>query len=73
MVGIDAQNKNILDKQFICPICSLILSDPVQLITCGHRICQSCFQCAQCQKETPQNQVTNYFHNSSKFLILFFR
>jgi hypothetical protein len=43
MVGTDAQNKNILDKKFICPGCSLILRDPVQLNTCGHRLCQSCF------------------------------
>jgi hypothetical protein len=44
MVGIDAQNKNILDKKFICLVCSLILRDPVQFNTCGHRLCQSCFQ-----------------------------
>ncbi len=44
MVGTDAQNKNILDRKFICPVCSLILRDPVQFNTCGHRLCQSCFQ-----------------------------
>ncbi len=42
MVGFDAQNKGILDRKFICPVCSLILQDPVQLDTCGHRLCQSC-------------------------------
>jgi TNF receptor-associated factor 4 len=43
MPGIDARNKQILDPKFICPICTLILRDPVQLSTCGHRQCQSCF------------------------------
>jgi hypothetical protein len=43
MVGFDARNKDILDLKFICPFCSLILQDPVQLSSCGHRQCQSCF------------------------------
>jgi len=47
MGGTDAKNKNILDKKFICPLCSLILHDPIQL-NCGHRVCQSCIP--------PQNQ-----------------
>jgi hypothetical protein len=42
MVGIDAKNKTILDPKYICPKCSLILQDPVQLNACGHRLCQSC-------------------------------
>jgi hypothetical protein len=42
MVGFDAKNKYILDPKFICPKCSLILRDPVQLSACGHRQCQSC-------------------------------
>ncbi len=43
MVGIDAKNKTILDTKYICPKCALVLQDPVQLSTCGHRQCQSCF------------------------------
>ncbi|CAF4263032.1 unnamed protein product, partial [Rotaria sordida] len=43
MVGIDAKNKHILDSKYICPVCTLILRDPVQLSKCGHRQCQSCF------------------------------
>ena len=42
MVGFNASNKNILDRKYICPVCSLILRDPLQLNTCGHRLCQSC-------------------------------
>ncbi|CAF3903083.1 unnamed protein product, partial [Rotaria sordida] len=62
---MDAQNKNILDPKFICSICSFILCDPVQLNTCGHRLCQSCFatlnqtiiKCPQCDIETPRDQI----------------
>jgi hypothetical protein len=43
MVGIDARNKNTLDPKYTCHKCLLILQDPVQLSTCGHRQCQSCF------------------------------
>ncbi|CAF4234383.1 unnamed protein product, partial [Adineta steineri] len=65
MVGIDAQNKNILDKKFICSDCSLILRDPVQLTACGHRLCHSCslnqnqafVTCSQCQIQTPSDQI----------------
>ncbi|CAF3886979.1 unnamed protein product [Rotaria sp. Silwood1] len=60
MVGIDARNKHILDTKYICPACSLILRDPVQLTQCGHRQCQTCLnveqettiKCQQCQSET---------------------
>ncbi|CAF3744782.1 unnamed protein product [Rotaria sordida] len=65
MVGIDARNKNILDTKYTCPKCLLILRDPVQLSTCGHRLCQSCIDTQQgapikypqCQTETPNGQV----------------
>ncbi|CAF1587200.1 unnamed protein product [Rotaria sp. Silwood1] len=60
MVGNDARNKHILDRTFICSVCSFILHDPLQLTECGHRLCQSCFnveqettiKCRQCQLET---------------------
>ncbi|CAF3970841.1 unnamed protein product, partial [Rotaria sordida] len=42
MFGFDAKNKLILDTKFICPACTLILRDPIQLTYCGHRQCQSC-------------------------------
>ncbi|CAF3315457.1 unnamed protein product [Rotaria sp. Silwood2] len=65
MVGIDAKNKHILDIKYICPICTLILRDPVQLSKCGHRQCQSCFdvqheitiKCRQCQSETSRTEI----------------
>ncbi|CAF1460006.1 unnamed protein product [Adineta steineri] len=65
MVGIDAQNKNILDRKFICSDCSLILRDPVQLTACGHRLCHSCslnqnqtlMACSQCHMQTPSDQI----------------
>ncbi|CAF1316866.1 unnamed protein product [Rotaria sordida] len=65
MVGIDAKNKHILDTKYICPVCTLILRDPVQLSECGHRQCQSCFdaqyeitiKCRQCQSETSRTEI----------------
>lgn len=42
MVGINAKNKIILHKKFICSICSLIIRDPVQSTLCGHRLCKTC-------------------------------
>ncbi|CAF4994329.1 unnamed protein product, partial [Rotaria sp. Silwood1] len=56
---------HILDTKYICPSCSLILKDPVQLTECGHRLCQTCFstqpettiQCRQCQSETLRIEV----------------
>ncbi|CAF3512684.1 unnamed protein product [Rotaria socialis] len=65
MVGIDAKNKHTLDSTYICSVCSLILLEPVQLINCGHRQCQSCLDtqhetsitCRQCQLKTSRNEV----------------
>ncbi|CAF4668050.1 unnamed protein product, partial [Rotaria sp. Silwood2] len=65
MVGIDARNKRILDTKYICPVCSLILQDPVQLTECGHRQCQTCLnteqgttiKCPQCLAETLRSDV----------------
>ncbi len=42
MVGFNIQNKESLNDVYICPHCSLLLRNPLQLIDCGHRLCQSC-------------------------------
>ncbi|CAF4853117.1 unnamed protein product [Rotaria sp. Silwood1] len=73
---MDAQNRNTLNPKFICSICSFILCDPVQLNTCGHRFCQSCFatlnqtviKCPQCHTETSRDQIlrcelTNHYQS----------
>ncbi|CAF4319557.1 unnamed protein product, partial [Rotaria sordida] len=60
MVGVNARNKHIFDTKYICPVCLLILRDPVQLKKCGHRQCETCLnakqeitiKCSQCQSET---------------------
>ncbi|CAF3375195.1 unnamed protein product [Rotaria sp. Silwood1] len=65
MVGFDAKNLHILDTKFICPVCFLILRDPVQLTECGHRYCQTCLnvaqektsKCPQCQAETLSTSI----------------
>ncbi|CAF1346170.1 unnamed protein product [Rotaria sordida] len=62
---MDAQNKNIFYPKFICFVCLFILHDPVQFNTCGHRLCQSCFdtlkdnviKCPQCGIETQRDQI----------------
>ncbi len=42
MVGYNIQNKESINSENICSHCLLLIRDPVQLIDCGHRICQSC-------------------------------
>jgi len=42
MVGFNLQNKDSLKSEYICQHCLLLLRDPVQLIDCGHRMCESC-------------------------------
>ncbi|CAF2372016.1 unnamed protein product [Rotaria sp. Silwood2] len=78
MVGFDAKNLHILDTKCICPVCLLILRDPVQLTECGHRQCQTCvnveqettIKCRQCQVETlPTHvRVDRGFKNDMKSL-----
>ncbi|CAF2967094.1 unnamed protein product [Rotaria sp. Silwood2] len=65
MVGIDARNKSILDTKYICPTCSLILQNPIQLPDCGHRFCETCLnteqkmtiKCPQCQAEILRSDI----------------
>ncbi|CAF1441839.1 unnamed protein product, partial [Rotaria sp. Silwood1] len=80
MVGIDAKNKHILDQRYICPVCSLILRDPVQLTECGHRQCQTCLsteqettiKCQQCQSETLRSDMLldRVFKNDMKSILI---
>ncbi|CAF3498906.1 unnamed protein product [Rotaria sp. Silwood1] len=65
MVGHRIQNKESLNPDYMCPCCSLLLRDPVQLIDCGHRMCQSCaneqqgdiITCCECHKKTNRNKL----------------
>ncbi|CAF2522346.1 unnamed protein product [Rotaria sp. Silwood2] len=65
MVGYRVQNKESFNPDYSCPCCSLILRDPVQLIDCGHRICQSCaneqegdiITCSECHEKTNRNKL----------------
>ncbi|CAF3926621.1 unnamed protein product [Rotaria sordida] len=67
MVGFDAKNKRSLEEKYTCPICLLIIRDPVQLIDCGHRFCQTCTnteqdtttKCDQCQLEISRENVSH--------------
>ncbi|CAF0993561.1 unnamed protein product [Adineta steineri] len=42
MVGFKTSNRDKFSSNYICPTCSLLLRNPIQLIECGHRQCQSC-------------------------------
>ena len=42
MVGFSSANIKSFNREYICTHCLLLLRDPVQLIDCGHRFCQSC-------------------------------
>ena len=33
-----------LDKSLECPVCFSALRDPVQVVPCGHRVCESCLE-----------------------------
>jgi len=44
MVGFHIENQESLSPEYICPDCLLLLRDPVQLIDCGHHMCQSCVE-----------------------------
>ncbi|CAF0859739.1 unnamed protein product [Adineta ricciae] len=65
MPGLQARNINTLHTKHICPVCSLILRHPLQINTCGHRLCQSCFRhnnqatftCPQCQTPAAPHQI----------------
>ncbi|CAF2107360.1 unnamed protein product [Rotaria magnacalcarata] len=80
MVGIDGRNKNVLDSKYICPVCALILRDPVQFIACGHRQCQTCLPnkhqrettCPQCQTKMLRTEVflDRGFQNEMKTLLI---
>ncbi|CAM4752082.1 unnamed protein product [Rotaria magnacalcarata] len=80
MVGIDARNQNILDQKYICPVCALIIRDPVQFIGCGHRQCQTCLgnedqreiTCPQCQTKMLRTEVhlDRGFQNEMKTLLI---
>ena len=45
-----------LHSRYECPICCLVLREPLQL-QCGHRFCQTCFE-----KLPKRYRVACYFH-----------
>ncbi|CAF3482644.1 unnamed protein product [Rotaria sp. Silwood1] len=65
MVGYNTQNLDVIQSSYICNSCSLLLREPVQLIDCGHRMCQSCVSeqsgnkitCADCGEQTTQEKL----------------
>ena len=42
--GFEVDGIEELDVKFKCIFCLLIIQDPIQLITCGHRSCRGCLE-----------------------------
>ncbi|CAF1336428.1 unnamed protein product, partial [Rotaria sordida] len=77
MGGFNAQNKDSINRLYICRVCNLIFREPCQL-SCGHRQCTTCIEntegdiikCAECHDETPKNEIMpdRGFRNDMKSL-----
>ncbi|UJR20385.1 hypothetical protein I4U23_023516 [Adineta vaga] len=65
MVGYRIENLDSISPSNKCLHCSFLLRDPVQLIECAHRICQSCANtqsgefiiCPGCKQKTSRNKL----------------
>ncbi|CAF1292199.1 unnamed protein product [Rotaria sordida] len=65
MVGYNSKNLDDIQSLYKCNCCSLIFREPVQLIDCGHRMCQSCaseqsgntITCAECGEQTMREKL----------------
>ena len=44
MPGYEVKPTKEVDKAFECPVCLVILREPVQVTPCGHRVCKSCLE-----------------------------
>ena len=42
--GLDLKFLSTYADEFECPVCQLTLRDPVQIVGCGHRLCNSCLK-----------------------------
>ena len=42
--GYDFEFKSKVPEDWECPVCRLILEDPVQIVGCGHRLCKICME-----------------------------
>ncbi|UJR08383.1 hypothetical protein I4U23_012654 [Adineta vaga] len=78
MVGTRVQNIDSFQSIYICPKCSLLLRDPIQLTDCGHRLCQSCadeqsddiITCVECHQRISRKELKRDrgFQNDMKTL-----
>ena len=42
--GIDANFISEVADNLKCVVCHLVMRQPVQIMTCGHRFCKPCFE-----------------------------
>ncbi|CAF1490225.1 unnamed protein product, partial [Didymodactylos carnosus] len=64
--GYYIANRDTVDVKYICPLCRLLIREPVQILSCGDRTCQNClnsnigqteFRCPSCKKVATKSDV----------------
>ena len=53
--GYDMEFVDELPDYFTCAICCLALKNPIQVVACGHRFCNVCFE--SLKKNSSQNKI----------------
>ena len=56
--GYDCDFTSELSEDLICSVCHFVVREPVQLESCGHRTCKTCFQ--QLKDHAKRKYVTFY-------------
>ena len=42
-----------------CPLCRLLMRDPIMIVTCGHKFCGPCFR--RLGEKTAETAENNYY------------
>ena len=42
--GYDFVFISAVPDDFVCPVCKLTMKDPMQIVGCGHRLCNICLE-----------------------------
>ena len=49
-------------KYLRCSLCELVLRDPLQVLTCGHKFCRMCYEHAKTHSQHNNNNSSNTFY-----------
>ena len=55
--GFDVSFVEEISVEYKCVFCHLVIRDPVQIMSCGHRFCASCFDEYKTRTEKQHNQL----------------